>query len=110
MADGVSQRLRAGHPLHTIGQTLDGRPVVGGLFALYDTYGYPFELAFADLRAAGAVPGLAALAHDARVAGWTMARLRGRLSEALREVYGADYAAAALGRIDAGPVAQSSRP
>jgi len=75
--------VRTANPLRTIGQTTDGQPVVGGVFALYDTYGYPFDLAFEELRAAGCIVGLADLYMDAIRAGWSYPRLRVRLEEFL---------------------------
>jgi hypothetical protein len=52
-----------------IGKTIDDRPVFGGLFAFYETTGYPIELLFEWVISRGGIPDTLELASDMSKAG-----------------------------------------
>lgn len=81
------------------GVTEDGRSVMGGVFALYDTHGLPLEVAFEALRERGMVPSWVEFFDDARAAGWPYRRVLARLSEALGDVYGPAFRDVVVGRL-----------
>ena len=54
-----------------VGWTVTGKTIVGGLFKMADTYGFPLSESIIELRKRGCVPDLLGYVADAVLAGWT---------------------------------------
>lgn len=87
------------------GVTTDGRPVVAGLYAFYETHGVALGLVVEALHARGAAPDWADFYHAARAAGVGRESVREKVRAAVAEVHGpgaSEYAFAALDLLEAG--------
>ncbi len=74
-----------------VGQSTDGRSVVGELFIAHDTRGVPLSVSLTLLHASDYVPDLYGFYCDAVIAGWSPKSTVSRIREAVVDVYGFEY-------------------
>lgn len=68
--------------MRRVGTTIDGRPVVAGLFALHETHGLPLDVVIAECLAAGSEPSWAHMLGDAIGVGMRLDRAVSKLQAA----------------------------
>lgn len=73
------------NPLRIIGQTAKGIPIMGGLFKMADTNGFPLTCSIDECRKRGVAPGLPAYVADAVAAGWPLRRAIKTVREAISD-------------------------
>ena len=74
-----------------VGRTEDGRPVVGGVYRFYETYGLPLEVVFETLHEKGLVPCWIRFHRECVNAGMKHERILFKLDPALSDVYGSEF-------------------
>lgn len=72
------------NPITLVGITVTGKPIIGGLFKMHDTIGFPLSLSFAQCYHHGWTPSVPCFAADATIAGWDSPKIERTLEEALR--------------------------
>lgn len=65
--------------LRRTGRTLDGRPIVAGVYRFFETHGLPLDILIEELLEQGCVIDWPAFRAEAREAGLSNERLRARL-------------------------------
>lgn len=70
------------------GKTVEGKPVISGLFKFYETEGIPLEAVFAGVKVNGLVPCWMSFHQEARTAGMSHARILSKLEPALDDSFG----------------------
>jgi hypothetical protein len=75
------------------GKTKDGKLVVRGVFAFFDTYGLPLDVAVERLRVEGLVPDWCELYDSCIKAGWRPTSTFERLLALVGDVYGPTFKA-----------------
>jgi alanyl-tRNA synthetase len=68
-----------------IGETADGRPLVDGVFSLYDTHGVPLDVLLGHILDRGWMIAWLDFAAEARAAGWKRRRVMVAVEHALRD-------------------------
>ena len=68
--------------LHQIGVDTGGKPVMGGLFELFDTHGFPLSDAITYLKSNGVTPGLHDFLVSAQRHGWPLERAKKYIRQA----------------------------
>ena len=72
-------------PLYVAGLTVDGVPVLAGLFKMHDQQGFPLEASVGECIARGCAPGFGDFALEARRAGWDWDKIERSITSAIRE-------------------------
>lgn len=72
--------------LKQIGQTVTGKPILGGAFFMSDTMGYPLGMQIIHAHELGAVVSIPAFVADAVSAGWLRERAIREVREELRMI------------------------
>lgn len=73
------------NPLSVIGIDTEGRPVIGGLFKMMDTFGLPLSMAINLCVERGITPGLYDFQQAAIKAGWSIDKTNREIREACFE-------------------------
>jgi hypothetical protein len=77
------------NPLRVIHQPKDGPPVVGGLFQMHDTMGFPLVESLCQCKFRGWTPGIYDFIRCARIdADWSWEKIRSTVLSAWLEAYG----------------------
>ena len=71
--------------LQVVGKTTDDRPVVAGVFRLYDEQGLPFDTVFSALLSRGVQPSWLDLYVEAERAGWSHSKIVSSIDSGLRD-------------------------
>ncbi len=79
--------------LTPVGKTENGKLVVQGVFAFFDTYGLPLDMAVGQLRQEGMMPDWRELYDSCVNAGWRPTSILGRLTTLVGDVYGPRFKA-----------------
>lgn len=82
-----------------VGVTVDGKPVVSGIFKMFETHGIPLDVLIGIVSDRGFVPCWRSFYKDARAAGMKHDRILSKLSEALSDAHGAVYRDEVLKRL-----------
>jgi hypothetical protein len=77
--------------LYVTGKTEDGRPMIGGWFAMVATYGIPIDTVISYLDDSGHMPDWLEFYFTAVSEGWNAKRTIGRLRQAVADVYGPEF-------------------
>lgn len=86
---GLSWDVKKGNAgLKLVGKTRDGRLVVQGVFAFFETYGLPLDIILDRLRSNNIVPDWAHMYDSMVGAGWHPERTLRRLQQIVGDVYG----------------------
>ena len=85
--------------MQVTGKTVEGQPVVKGLFRLFDSSGIPLSDIFNQCRLSGIQPDWQQFVKEATEAGWKMKTVKTRMSEALNDSHGKDYRDVVMGRL-----------
>lgn len=85
--------------MKVIGKTVEGQPVVKGLFRLFDSSGIPLSDVFNQCRLSGIQPDWQEFVKEATEAGWKIKTIKTRMSEAINDSHGKDYRDVILGRL-----------
>ena len=86
--------------LPVIGKTEDGKPVVGGVFEMFDTHGLPFTVIFMLCDKLGVIPCWLTLYNVADAHGWSHDTIMKRLTEAIQDVYPMEWGKVVIQRLD----------
>lgn len=84
-----------------LGVTVDGKPVVGGLFRAYATHGIPLDVMLFGLRERGALPCWQTFYREAVDSGIQPQRVLVMLDLAIVDVFGEDMRRVVLARLGA---------
>ena len=71
-----------------MGRTVDGKPVVGGVFPFVDTIGLPLDLIVEVLQDRGYVVGWEDFTQDALAHGWTQKTVDKKIKETRELLHG----------------------
>lgn len=82
------------------GETLDGAPVFGGVFAFHETYGLPLEVIFQNFIDRGYLVDWIDFYQAAINAGMKHDRILSRLEEAISDSFGKEYCQVVISRLD----------
>lgn len=72
-------------PIYVTGMTIDGKPCLGGIFKLTDTYGFPLPMSMTEAEKRGAVVSWPTFVKDAMRAGWPFEKAQKEIAAAFRE-------------------------
>jgi hypothetical protein len=86
--------------LETTGETVNGRPVYGGLYRVYATYGLSLEDILGKIQDKGGVPDLFGLFKDLLAHQTKPTKAKIMILSAVAEVYGRDFAKEVGKRLD----------
>lgn len=75
------------NPLGLVEFTPPLKPIIGGLFKLADTLGFPLMMSILECEKRGWTPGLPAFVADAILAGWSADKAICCVLEAVREAH-----------------------
>lgn len=82
---GFHRVMKKRNPLKQIGITTEGKAVMGGLFAMADTHGFPLEDSIGLCVQLGCCPGLYDYIESAMRAGWSKEKAVKRVIAACRD-------------------------
>ena len=86
--------------LKQVGVTEDGRPVVAGLFRLYETHGLPVSVIFEGVDLNGSVPSWIDFYEEARQAGIKSSRIISMLQSDIADVFGGPFRDVVIERLE----------
>jgi hypothetical protein len=86
--------------LKQVGVTIEGMPVMDGVFHLYATEGLPLELIFLQMQKRGWIPAWPTFYEDARANGWKHQTIVVKLREALADTWGPAFRNGVLERLE----------
>jgi hypothetical protein len=85
---------------HQLGETVDGKMVVGGVYKLYETEGLPLDIIFTICIQKGWVPCWISLYKECLAAGMSHSRILSKLEEAIQDSFGKEYAVVVISKLD----------
>ena len=71
--------------MRVVGNTTDGRPVIAGLYSIYETHGIPLDVVISECVKRGAVPSWSHMVGEANAAGMGLRRAISKVSQAVRD-------------------------
>ncbi len=74
-----------------VGHTIEGKPVVSGVYRVFETHGLPLEVLLQGLQDKGVVPCWMSLYREASAAGVPHERILSKLDQAVSDSYGKDF-------------------
>ncbi len=83
-----------------IGMTTDDKCVMSGVYRFAETYGLPLDMIFTIMQERNQMPSWVSFYKEAKSAGMKHRRIIAKLSEPMREVFGADFTTHVLGRLE----------
>ena len=73
-----------------VGKTTDGKWLLSGVFTLFDTHGFPLEMAFEECKERNLMPDWFEFYDDATSHGWKHDMIISRLSDSLTGVWSSE--------------------
>jgi hypothetical protein len=83
-----------------VGETVDGKIVVSGVYKLYETEGLPLDIIFTLCIQKGWVPSWIDLYKECLAAGMSHNRILSKLEEAIQDSFGKEYAGEVISKLD----------
>lgn len=80
--------------------TTDGKPVISGLFRVYETEGIPLETLFISCQNQGLVPSWIDLYKEMRSAGMKHNRIISKLEEAIVDSFGKEWSDIVISKLE----------
>lgn len=83
-----------------VSQTTDGKPVVDGIWAFYETHGLPMDIIFDACLRKGWVPDWVLLYKQMRSSGMEHSRIISKLEESIIDSFGKDFCDVVISTLD----------
>lgn len=93
-------KRKSENPIHTVGQTTDGKHVVDGIWKTYETHGLPLDIILDLCIRKNWVPDWIALYKQMRHSGMQHSRILSKLEEAINDSFGKDFGEVVISRLD----------
>jgi alanyl-tRNA synthetase len=77
--------------LQKVGESVDGRVVVSGVYRFYETHGIPLDVLLESMQAKSLLPDWLAFLREAQAAGMKKERVLSMLDAAVSDVYGGAF-------------------
>lgn len=87
-------------PIYVVGETTDGRKLVDGVWAMYETHGLPLDVIFDVLIQKESIPDWIALYKQMRESGMQHSRILSKLDEAISDSYGKEFRDVVISTLD----------
>lgn len=82
-----------------LGDTVDGKKVMGGVYSFYETYGISFDILFTTMVLNNQIPAWEDLYNDARTKGMGHKKLLLMLEDAISDSYGIEMAVIIISKL-----------
>lgn len=82
-----------------VGYTVDNKPVIGGVWKTYETYGLPLDIIFDVCIRRDWIPSWIDLYKDMKESGMEHSRILSKLEEAINDSFGKDYSGVVISRL-----------
>ena len=96
----IKQSIDSKFPLKQTGITQDSKPVYGGIFKFYETYGLPLDIIFSIFKEKNWVPDWIDFYLDAIKAGMEHNRILSKLEEAISDSFGIEWSNEVISRLN----------
>lgn len=74
--------------IRVVGETMNGKPVVDGVYRFYETHGVPLDVVLEELKSRGVVPCWVSMYREAVAAGMKHDRIISKMEAAIADSYG----------------------
>ena len=95
-----AKSIRGGSPLTISGKTLDGRPVVRGVFQWVSTYGLPLEVILDGLQKSGLMVDWLHFYDECIKEGWRPEGVKEKIRSAVGDIYGREHGEETIRRLE----------
>ena len=95
-----NKKTRTECTIYVVGETTDGKKLVDGIWAMYETHGLPLDVIFDVLIKKESVPDWIALYKQMLQSGMQHSRILSKLDEAVSDSYGKEFRDVVISRLD----------
>lgn len=95
-----SKKNKSECPIYQVGETTDGKKLVDGVWAMYETHGLPLDVIFDVLIKKESIPDWIALYKQMRQSGMQHSRILSKLDEAVSDSYGKEFRDVVISTLD----------
>lgn len=88
------------NPIHTIGETTDGKKVVDGIWKTYETHGLPLDILFTLCIRKEYIPDWISLYKQMLHSKMEHSRILAKLEEAINDSFGKEFCDVVISRLD----------
>jgi hypothetical protein len=96
----TKKKKKNDNPIHQVGETTDGKPVVDGIWKTYETHGMPLDILFTLCLRKNYVPDWISLYKQMRHSGMEYSRIISKLEEAINDSFGKEFCDVVISRLD----------
>jgi hypothetical protein len=96
----TKKNKKKSNPIHTVGETADGKKLVDGIWKTYETHGMPLDILFTLCIRKSYVPDWISLYKQMLHSGMEHSRILSKLEEAINDSFGKEFCDVVISRLD----------